>query len=152
MFFRNSFAKKELAKLKFEKKTAAWLQEYKDVNAAERKAASRKEFTDRVQQWYKVERDQEIVARYTGKTAYGSHDGKRQIAFQKSPYADPVPISLNIQVVREEEARVRKIADDKRREHERKLFLIGKFDANPAFRYVTLPLTFLLCLVCIVDV
>eukprot|EP00750_Incisomonas_marina_P022035 INCI4829.1.p1 GENE.INCI4829.1~~INCI4829.1.p1 ORF type:complete len:479 (-),score=104.83 INCI4829.1:654-2009(-) len=134
LFFRNAFARKALARLKFEKKTAQWLQDYKDVNAAERKAAARKAFTDRVQEWYNKERDEEVVARYTGKTAYGAYGGKRQIAFQKSAYADTEPVALNIQVVREEEARLRRIADEKRAAHERKLFLLGKFDANPAFR------------------
>lgn len=50
------------------------------------------------QQWYNKERDEEVVARYTGKTAYGAYGGKRQIAFQKSAYADTEPVALNIQV------------------------------------------------------
>ncbi len=56
----------------------------------------------------------------------GSHDGKRQLAFQASPYSDPEPVRLNIKVVREEEAAMRTEAEERRRVHERKLFLLGR--------------------------
>ena len=57
------------------------------------------------------------------------------MAFYNSIYANEEPQKLNVAIVRQEEDKMKKLAIEKDKKHQRNLFLIKKFDSNNLFRH-----------------